>query len=457
MSHYCPAVDGLYLRANGSIVCWNSPGEDVALARLEANRLDQIDVVKDVLNGAAFRRMRRELHAHRDPFHFCQACSWGCPQIDEQWSRVQLDTFELRSVRTFQVEPSFLCNLDCPVCIRFEDRRSGEGPYVLPPEFLRKAVDDLARHDVEVGMVKFSGFGEPQMSPHLPELVAYAKRRLGSYTSVDTNANFEFREALLDCGLDQIMLAMDGASHESYVRYRRRGAFERALRFARSLCEAKRRTGRCATEIVWKTVLFEWNSSDEELREICRLANETGVDQILFVNTTTPGGISYGNRRDRFREIRRLIREELALASDVPVNFTDPECFAGEPKRAHGFLEVVRDQGPALVVGGWVLLDDGPPHEIRMTSPAGGRALAERYRREDLAPAHPTIPDAEGGGFRAFLPWDRFATGERYAVGVVLVRDGEERVRFTLNVSRGALHRAPEPIKLKHRLVVDVA
>jgi wyosine [tRNA(Phe)-imidazoG37] synthetase (radical SAM superfamily) len=456
MSFYCPAVDGLYLRANGSVVCWNSPGEDIPLATIELDRLDEFDVVKDVLNGQTFRRMRRELHEHHDPFDFCQGCAWGCPQEDDQWSRIRLDTFELQSVRTFQVEPSFLCNLDCVSCLPIEDRKAGPPPHNLPLPVFRKVVDDLMRHEMPVELVQYSGFGEPQMSPVLPELVRHAKRRLRCPSVCDTNANFEFNEEILHCGLDELKLAMDGSNQESYVRYRRRGRFDRVLRFAKDCCSAKRRTGRSDTRIIWKTVLFEWNSSDDELREICRMANDIGVDEILFANTTTPGGISHAYRSDRWHAIRDLVQEELAPNSQVPVNVLDPECFAGENSRCHGFLESIFDRGESLDLRGWVLLDDGPPDEIRVFSREEKSVRARLVRRDDLTAAHPTIPRAEGGGFSVTLPAEWYANGGSYAMLVRLFRGQTERVRFSVRVARGAMSSRPDPIRLKHRKAIEV-
>jgi hypothetical protein len=78
--------------------------------------------VRDVLNGDEFRRMRRELYRHRDPYDYCESCAWGCPQADAQWSRVDRQSFALRQIRTLQIEPSFLCNLDCLQCYSFHQR-----------------------------------------------------------------------------------------------------------------------------------------------------------------------------------------------------------------------------------------------------------------------------------------------------------------------------------------------
>ncbi|MEM8713452.1 MAG: radical SAM protein, partial [Planctomycetota bacterium] len=261
MAFYCPAADGLYLKASGDVVCWNSPGENSPLATVRADDLDRFDIVHDVLHGSAMRAMRRDLVAHRNPFPFCASCSWGCAQDDAQWRNVDLETWELKRLRVLQVEPSFLCNLDCPACFPFAQRREGKKAKILQPQVLAKVVDDLVRAELPVDLVHLSGLGEPLMSPHFAEIVRYLKRRLHAPVHCHTNANFEFRQELLSCGLDSLTLAMDGAREETYGEYRKRGRFDRALRFARDLCGAKARTGLNGLNVAWKTVMFQWNSS----------------------------------------------------------------------------------------------------------------------------------------------------------------------------------------------------
>lgn len=450
MSIHCPAVDGFYLRASGQFVCWNSPGEFHALATLAGEDLDGVDVVRDVLNGPEYRRMRRALHDHVEPFDFCESCSWGGEAPADAWDALDPGTFALRRIRTFQVEPSFLCNLDCPQCIPILERKRGAPPYSLDPRVFRKTVDDLARHGVEVGAVQYGGFGEPLMTPHFPELVRYAKENLGAPSACDSNGNFDFDERLLDCGLDWLVLAFDGVSQESYATYRRRGRLERLLSFARDAVEARERAGGSPLRLAWKTVLFEWNSSDEDLREACRLAGELGMDQVRFVNTTTPGGISARYQGQRWSEIRALVGE-LAAHSSIPIELDDPDCFAGEKHRCHGFVEVSEERDGRWCLSGWALLDDGPADEVLVGRASGAEVPAELTRREDLAGAHPTIPGAGGGGFRVEVP-SLPDDAEDSELVFRLLRGGVERVRFALR--RGP--RALLPAALRHGKSIEV-
>ncbi len=456
MSHYCPAVDGFYLRASGEIACWTAPGEDYPMFRIEAEDAPKVDFVRDVLNGEEFRRLRRELYSHRDPYDYCESCGWGCPQALDQWGRVDRRTFELKRIRTLQIEPSFLCNLDCLQCYPFHQRRIGKGRKLLDRRLYQKLIDDLVAHGIEVETTYYAGFGEPLMAPEFPALARYAREKLGGVITCDTNANFEFRPEFVDCGLDWLVMAIDGNDQGSYERYRRRGNHAKVMRFAEAACRERDRLGDGRTRVVWKTVLFQWNSSDDDLRTIIARANDIGVDEIRLVNTITPGGISSNYATSRWTEIRAL-EPELAGASRAPLTLIHPECFTGDPMRCHGFVESLVELPDALEVRGWVLLDDGPPDEIRVHATNGANVSARMVERHDLTPAHPSIPRAAGGGFVVRAPADLFCPDRAvYALDLTLLRGDTERAAFKVRFLSGMQRSERKPIKLRNQISVEV-
>ena len=452
MSFYCPAADGLYLKASGDLVCWNSPGETVPLATVRAGSLDAIDVVTDVLNGTSMRKMRQDLFEHRNPFPFCASCSWGCHQDDAQWARVNTNDFSIRGVRVLQIEPSFLCNLDCPACFPFAKRRAGKKNKILDPAVLRKVIDDLVRHGMPVDLVHLSGLGEPLMSPHFTEIVGYIKRRLGTPIHCHTNANFSFQEELLDCGLDSLTMAMDGAREETYGEYRKRGRFDRALLFARRLCAAKRRTETGSLNVAWKTVMFDWNSSNEEIADTIRLADEVGPDEILLANSTTVGGISHGHDRSRWLEIVDFVKSELAPEFETPIRFEDPECFGGQSYRTYGYLESAEREGNGLTLKGWVLLDDGPPDEIEFT--VGGDVVipATRQARTDVESSHPLIERSLESGFQIRVPQSQLVDP---TARIRFLSGGEERAYVNIKAPTGEHVSPGRPLELQPRSLLE--
>src|SRR3990170_8283578 len=59
---------------------------------------------------------------------------------------------------------------------------------------------------------------------------------------------------------------IDGATAESYVKYRRRGDFDKAIRNLRFAVDEKRAGGRDIPFINWRYILFTHNDSEGEMQ-----------------------------------------------------------------------------------------------------------------------------------------------------------------------------------------------
>lgn len=392
---YCPAADGLYLKANGSFACWSSPGDAHPMLEVDTRDLDGVDFVEDVLNGEVFRAMRRSLHADEAPFDYCRWCTCIDPDRPDPWRYVDTLTFELRRIQTLLVEPSFLCNVDCPLCVPLRERRESQAPpHLLNPAVVRKLVDDLVRHGIEVDVCQFSGRGEPLLCPDLPEIVHYAKENLHAQTACDTNGNVAFRPEIMTCGLDWLLVAVDGVTQASYERYRRGGRLFRVLRLLRDCVEFKRTNPACATRVAWKMILFEWNASDADIQEAFRLAGEIGVDQLRFVQTDTAGGVSFDDGGARICEVKRTI-DARAAESPVPVLFCGFDPAPPPRPRARVKLSYEAPPGaepPRLDLTVWAFNETCEPLHVR----ARIRAVpAEGGVPLELDPLEFDIPELE--------------------------------------------------------------
>ena len=84
--------------------------------------------------------------------------------------------------------------------------------------------------------------GEPLLNKQLPEMIA-AAHKAGLYTIVSTNAQSlsqDMANALVQSGLNRIIVSIDGFSEESYQDYRVGGSLQKALDALRYLANAKR-------------------------------------------------------------------------------------------------------------------------------------------------------------------------------------------------------------------------
>lgn len=114
------------------------------------------------------------------------------------------------------------CNLKCPMCTR------------AIWKFNNKDIEfDLFCKIIDIGMPYFemiilNGAGEPLMNPKLFDMIRYIKSK-GIYSGFSTNATLlknEKIEQVFASGLDDIIIAFDGATAETYEKYRKGAKFE---------------------------------------------------------------------------------------------------------------------------------------------------------------------------------------------------------------------------------------
>src|SRR5438552_10026367 len=121
------------------------------------------------------------------------------------------------------LESTAKCNLYCPMCPRaiytFDNENMDIGLF-------RKIVQDCKSY---VEFVWPYGIGEPMIHPNIFEMIRII-REARVRTGMSTNATLlDGRRAdlLLDSGLDYVILAFDGASEETYEKYRVGAVFEK--------------------------------------------------------------------------------------------------------------------------------------------------------------------------------------------------------------------------------------
>jgi hypothetical protein len=91
-------------------------------------------------------------------------------------------------------------------------------------------------------------------------------------------------------GIDEVTFSVDGASQETYARYRQRGQFDVAVAAMREMADEKRRAGRDVPVINWRYILFTWNDSDDEMERARALAADLGIDRLIWEITDHPEG-----------------------------------------------------------------------------------------------------------------------------------------------------------------------
>ena len=176
------------------------------------------------------------------------------------------------------VEPINSCNLRCPECpagMRELTRPRGQ----IQPELFHSIIDQLSP---ELSYLTFSFQGEPYMSKHFFDLIAYARSKK-IFVASSTNGHFLDEVSVhqtIQSGLNRLIISLDGADQQSYGDYRQGGDFEKVVAGIRLLVSEKKRLKKRTPEIVLQCLLLR--SNEHQLDKIRMLAKELGVDKVDF-------------------------------------------------------------------------------------------------------------------------------------------------------------------------------
>jgi len=201
-----------------------------------------------------------------------------------------------------QVEPTNICNLECPLCPTGSDSLKRPKGF-MPLETFQRILDELG--DVLMSVYLFC-FGEPFMNKNLPRMIEACTAR-DILTVTSTNGHFLQTpdEALrvVDSGLTTLIVAIDGSTQEIYQSYRKGGDLERVKRFTALIEEAKARRGSKFPYTALRCVVTRGNQ--EDIPNIERLACELGVNMFTC---KTLGCLSHSDKFKNYEPSQKGLR-----------------------------------------------------------------------------------------------------------------------------------------------------
>ncbi|MEI6632622.1 MAG: radical SAM protein [Chlamydiota bacterium] len=205
-------------------------------------RLTERVAYSPVLSRLAFRALRSRALGAFPPYRFLLAR--------------QIRAVKARNAsfpRVVAAENTNACNARCAMC-PYPAMARPKGVMAMP--LYRKIVDECALHPgVEL---RLSGFGEPLLDADLFARIRYAKEKGIEIVQLTTNASLldgEKARGLVDSGIDEVMLSVDGWDRESYARIRVGLDFDRVRENARGLL-CMRGEGR-KPRVVASIILFD--------------------------------------------------------------------------------------------------------------------------------------------------------------------------------------------------------
>jgi radical SAM protein with 4Fe4S-binding SPASM domain len=247
----------------------------------------------------------------------------------QDWETLNAEREEIRRAvlerRPFRplyvkIKLTWRCNLRCTVCNVW--RQSRENRLTLP------VVSGLAEELAELGTEKvhLSG-GEALLYPPLMEAIPlFAEKRMRvNLTTNGTLLTPETAARLVESGIRNVSISLDGATPAVHDAIRGKGNWKRTLRGIRNLRRAAKHARR-KPHIRINTVITRSNYRD--VVGLPEIAYQAGADRLTLIPVDDPGGRVRLNKR-RIREFN----EEVAP-------------FLADRALAYGMIEVVGQAYP---------------------------------------------------------------------------------------------------------------
>ncbi len=206
--------------------------------------------------------------------------------------------------RSIYIEPTSRCNELCQQCPR--TLLSREDDRDLSYDNFRYIVDQFP----VLERVVLHGLGEPLLNKDLPRMISYLKTR-GTYVLFNSNGillNEKRGQALIDVGLDEYRLSMDGATREVYAHVRGVDAFDKIWRNVRAFVAMQRAQDACKPAVsLWFTAMRE---NLQDLPKLIDLASDAGIKEVYMQRLVY---FEEGLAASKQSLFRRAAREELEL------------------------------------------------------------------------------------------------------------------------------------------------
>jgi radical SAM protein with 4Fe4S-binding SPASM domain len=179
---------------------------------------------------------------------------------------------------TLMLEPTNICNLKCPLCPTGAGLL-GRKKASMNFQHFKKIFDEFAPFIIHL---RLWNWGEPLLNLELFKMISYAKKH-DVFVNTSTNSFFltnENASKLVKSGLDELIVSLDGASEETYSKYRKKGNFSRVVNAMKTLVAEKRKLKSKTPSIKMQFIVMRHN--EHEIEKAIKLAEDVGVDTIYF-------------------------------------------------------------------------------------------------------------------------------------------------------------------------------
>jgi len=227
-----------------------------------------------------------------------------------------------RKYNYLQIGVSSRCTHSCAMCPRtvFRDRWTSA-------DMALETYERIAENFSSVKNVYLSGWGEPLLNPHFPEMVRLAKEAgcTVGFTTNGARLDDENMEQIIEDGVDLVSLSLAGANAHTHNSRRIGSRFNEVIEKIERLQELKKRMRSDSPRILLLFMMFKDNLGD--LPKAVRLAEQVGASGIVATNLDYVGHATMDELRafscqDPPENAQSKVDEALELAERLSVEFT---------------------------------------------------------------------------------------------------------------------------------------
>jgi radical SAM protein with 4Fe4S-binding SPASM domain len=221
--------------------------------------------------------------------------------LDES-SRYLAFDYTCPTPRHFLIETGNICNLQCPFCLT--GARLNKSPKgFMSLEHYQSILNKISPY---AELLYLYNFGEPFLNQNIYEMI-----RLSATQNINTSicSNLSLAQldhtAIVQSGLLQLSVSIDGASQKTYGKYRVGGDLELVFNNIKKLQEAKRDLHSRTPDITWNFLINKFNEHEQDAAK--EIAAALGVPiqfNLMYVwdpeweSSLHPKGGQYGFLKD---------------------------------------------------------------------------------------------------------------------------------------------------------------
>ena len=226
-------------------------------------------------------------------------------------------------INTVRIDASSICQLRCTGCgfQKSNGRELGYGFLTL------EHFADFIDKNPQIERVELSNYGEIFLNPQLVKIMAYAhKKGVALEAAMGVNFNTvseEQLQALVDYEFRFLSFSIDGASQDSYSKYRIGGDFDRVISNIKRLQELKKERDSVYPKLQWQFVPNEYN--EDEVLQAKAMAEELGIPIVFKLNFIPSYRPKDPEKLKRETGLAEVTREEYLEKHGLP--YLNDDCL----------------------------------------------------------------------------------------------------------------------------------